>query len=78
MVNSIQFVNETDNILAEGVPTESRQFEDEGSSSDEQDWEGPPKPKPGKRTRGRVKIKMEYIKNKIRRYTTFSKRKTVL
>jgi hypothetical protein len=32
--------------------------------------------KPGKKTRGRVKIKMEYIDNKLRRYTTFSKRKT--
>lgn len=29
-----------------------------------------------KKTKGRVKIKMEYIENKIRRYTTFSKRKT--
>ncbi|XP_076099514.1 serum response factor-like [Mytilus galloprovincialis] len=30
----------------------------------------------GKKTRGRVKIKMEFIENKLRRYTTFSKRKT--
>ncbi|CAI5451313.1 unnamed protein product [Caenorhabditis angaria] len=30
----------------------------------------------GKKTKGRVKIKMEYINNKLRRYTTFSKRKT--
>jgi len=30
----------------------------------------------GKKTKGRVKIKMEYIGNKLRRYTTFSKRKT--
>lgn len=29
-----------------------------------------------KKTRGRVKIKMEYISNKLRRYTTFSKRKS--
>ena len=29
-----------------------------------------------KKTKGRVKIKMEFIENKIRRYTTFSKRKT--
>jgi hypothetical protein len=29
-----------------------------------------------KKTKGRVKIDMEYIENKIRRYTTFSKRKT--
>lgn len=46
--------------------------------------QGPPWPpgatvtgaKPGKKTRGRVKIKMEFIDNKLRRYTTFSKRKT--
>lgn len=29
-----------------------------------------------KKTRGRVKIRMEFIHNKLRRYTTFSKRKT--
>lgn len=29
-----------------------------------------------KKTKGRVKIQMEFIENKIRRYTTFSKRKT--
>ena len=34
---------------------------------------GPPA---GKKTKGRVKIKMEFIDNKLRRYTTFSKRKT--
>ncbi|KRT86935.1 hypothetical protein AMK59_1261 [Oryctes borbonicus] len=33
-------------------------------------------PNNGKKTKGRVKIKMEYIENKLRRYTTFSKRKT--
>lgn len=37
---------------------------------------GPLGAKPGKKTRGRVKIKMEFIDNKLRRYTTFSKRKT--
>lgn len=37
---------------------------------------GVPGAKPGKKTRGRVKIKMEFIDNKLRRYTTFSKRKT--
>jgi len=36
---------------------------------------GPPTPA-GKKTKGRVKIKMEFIDNKLRRYTTFSKRKT--
>ena len=35
--------------------------------------DGPPT---GKKTKGRVKIKMEFIDNKLRRYTTFSKRKT--
>ena len=35
-------------------------------------------PRPGKKTRGRVKVKMELIKSKLRRYTTFSKRKTGL
>ena len=34
------------------------------------------KRKRNKKTLGRVKIKMAYIDNKIRRYTTFSKRKT--
>lgn len=37
---------------------------------------GKPMPAPGKKTRGRVKIQMEYIQNKLRRYTTFSKRKS--
>ncbi|XP_058497022.1 serum response factor-like isoform X1 [Solea solea] len=37
---------------------------------------GVPGARPGKKTRGRVKIKMEFIDNKLRRYTTFSKRKT--
>ena len=32
--------------------------------------------KPKKKTRGRVKIEMKFITNKLRRYTTFSKRKT--
>jgi len=44
------------------------------SSSDRQPAKA--RPPPGKKTMGRVKIKMEYIKNKVRRYTTFSKRKT--
>ena len=47
------------------------------SSSDHEDMEDTKVGlKPGKKTRGRVKIKMEYIDNKLRRYTTFSKRKT--
>uniref|UniRef100_A0A1B6LY53 Serum response factor homolog n=1 Tax=Graphocephala atropunctata TaxID=36148 RepID=A0A1B6LY53_9HEMI len=47
--------------------------DDHGFSSAPQ--KGSP-PANGKKTKGRVKIKMEYIDNKLRRYTTFSKRKT--
>ena len=32
--------------------------------------------KPKKKTRGRVKIEMKFIHSKLKRYTTFSKRKT--
>lgn len=52
----------------------------DGTSDDDDDDDETPrkklKPAPGKKTRGRVKIPMEYIKNKLRRYTTFSKRKS--
>jgi len=44
--------------------------------SDDDDKQEEMKPKPGKKTRGRVRIHMEYIPNKLRRYTTFSKRKS--
>merc|ERR1719225_1047372 len=44
-----------------------------GRGSSKGGGEGPPA---GKKTKGRVKIKMEFIDNKLRRYTTFSKRKT--
>ena len=48
--------------------------------SDEIDGMGNPANMQGgqrqKKTKGRVKIKMEFIENKLRRYTTFSKRKT--
>lgn len=40
------------------------------------DGDSAPKPKYGKKTRGRVKVRMQFISNKLRRYTTFSKRKT--
>ena len=48
-------------------------FEDD---SDDDDYGGGKGIRPGKKTKGRVKIKMEFIENKLRRYTTFSKRKT--
>ncbi|CAG7728334.1 unnamed protein product, partial [Allacma fusca] len=52
-----------------------------GSNNHSSGGGGEPKPKKapppnGKKTKGRVKIKMEFIDNKLRRYTTFSKRKT--
>lgn len=72
-----------------GSPTGPFDFSDEDSSMDikpilsergtgrgapvKSSSEGPPT---GKKTKGRVKIKMEFIDNKLRRYTTFSKRKT--
>ena len=54
---------------------------DERSSVSDNDDTAPavgdkPLPAPGKKTRGRVRIQMEYIQNKLRRYTTFSKRKS--
>jgi len=44
--------------------------------SDDDDYSSGKGSKGTKKTRGRVKIKMEFIENKLRRYTTFSKRKT--
>ena len=50
---------------------------DEESDSDSgNSYQQPREMKAGKKTKGRVKIKMEFIENKLRRYTTFSKRKT--
>ena len=50
----------------------------QGHSSEEElaGYTGGPGARQGKKTKGRVKIKMEFIDNKLRRYTTFSKRKT--
>ncbi|XP_077381229.1 uncharacterized protein LOC144021087 isoform X3 [Festucalex cinctus] len=71
--------------------TEESENEDEDEDQDEdraapgdvkraplarQPLAGAPGAKAGKKTRGRVKIKMAFIDNKLRRYTTFSKRKT--
>lgn len=52
------------------VPTTAQ---NPGPSSSKRTTSGPGN---GKKTKGRVKIKMEFINNKLRRYTTFSKRKT--
>jgi len=56
-----------------------RDDDDEGHSSEEELGGFQPHgdgARAGKKTKGRVKIKMEFIDNKLRRYTTFSKRKT--
>jgi len=92
---NVQFVNETDEIVAATNGWEAaRDSADSDDGADAAAAAAPPdyrggaagsandhhlckvKPPPGKKTMGRVKIKMEYIKNKVRRYTTFSKRKT--
>lgn len=50
---------------------------DDGSLTGQNGSQNKKTPPPnGKKTKGRVKIKMEFIDNKLRRYTTFSKRKT--
>jgi len=86
MSRNVQFVNETDDIVAatngwqagrdsadsdDGADAAAAAASSVGNRQPIED--GPP---PGKKTKGRVKIKMEYIKDKVRRYTTFSKRKT--
>ncbi|EEB18509.1 Pheromone receptor transcription factor, putative [Pediculus humanus corporis] len=52
----------------------SSELVDDGYTQVQQSKKTPPPN--GKKTKGRVKIKMEYIDNKLRRYTTFFKRKT--
>ena len=51
-------------------------IDDDDEDDEEVDPDAPPSAKKAKKTKGRVKIKMEFIDNKLRRYTTFSKRKT--
>ena len=89
---NVQFVNETDEIVAATngweAARDSADSDDGAAAAAPSGYRGgaaysasdhhlrKAKPPPGKKTMGRVKIKMEYIKNKVRRYTTFSKRKT--
>ena len=58
-------------MVEEKPPQDIPEYDSDDDEKDEQ-----LRPKPGKKTRGRVKIHMEYIPNKLRRYTTFSKRKS--
>lgn len=74
-------INEGRKVPALIIEDETKNYVD-GIDADSSD--GEPELKIGRRvkeirqkkTRGRVKIKMEFIENKLRRYTTFSKRKT--
>ncbi len=67
-------------LIGQLATTDGGQRGDDISSDEDEDDDSLPrkkmKPAPGKKTRGRVKIPMEYIRNKLRRYTTFSKRKS--
>ena len=85
--SGFQIINETDSIIrgAGEYHGNKRTSGDAGLDSDSEHestnkYSGTPGftsgPKPGKKTRGRVKIEMKFIDNKLRRYTTFSKRKT--
>lgn len=64
------------------IVDETRQYmeglmdQDDDSDGEKGDKSDGSKRSGNKKTRGRVKIKMEFIQNKLRRYTTFSKRKT--
>ena len=84
--SGFQIINETESIIhGSGEYNDSGTPKKRGQDGMESDSEGektsavllPGVPvKPGKKTRGRVKIEMKFIENKLRRYTTFSKRKT--
>ena len=78
--SSLQFVHEDPNKAQPFVDVngpEGPEFDAEDDDDcDEVDKRAPDEPPPKKKTKGRVKIKMEFIENKLRRYTTFSKRKT--
>ncbi|CAF0905048.1 unnamed protein product [Adineta ricciae] len=55
---------------------DNEEFIDDDDDDDSESMDNPMKQKKTKKTLGRVKIKMAYIDDKVRRYTTFSKRKT--
>ncbi|KAK2148762.1 hypothetical protein LSH36_484g02024 [Paralvinella palmiformis] len=85
---NLQFVNETEAVISESLGNDYGDFgikrgvESDTDSEDSKrlgysaGGDSPVALKTGKKTKGRVKIKMEFIENKLRRYTTFSKRKT--
>ena len=77
MASSIQFSQLVDQINSQKQPriesTVPEDYANHPYDDDDDDDDGKPS---SKKTRGRVRIKMEYIQNKLRRYTTFSKRKS--
>lgn len=69
-------LSENQNFTQEGMGELKRPLENDDDDDDDSTGHSPADPKPAKKTRGRVKIDMKFITNKLRRYTTFSKRKT--
>lgn len=70
-------LSENQNFTQQGMGELKRPLEnDDDDDDDDSTGQGPTDSKPNKKTRGRVKIDMKFISNKLRRYTTFSKRKT--
>lgn len=69
-------VSDDDSGNEERIKIKRRLCEENELSESETELTKKIQPTNGKKTKGRVKIKMEFIDNKLRRYTTFSKRKT--
>ncbi|XP_023224960.1 serum response factor-like isoform X1 [Centruroides sculpturatus] len=69
-------MSDDDSANEERIKIKRRMCEDNELSESETELSKKIQPTNGKKTKGRVKIKMEFIDNKLRRYTTFSKRKT--
>jgi hypothetical protein len=81
MSSSNSHIHETNNqIRRQSVSSttsdDEEDFIDDDDSNDRSIEKTSNNQNKNKKTLGRVKIKMAYIDNKIRRYTTFSKRKT--
>lgn len=87
-LESLQYTNPSQVVLESGLSEVQSRVYSQGTNmgelkrplqnddDDNDSIEGTPDLKSAKKTRGRVKIDMKFINNKLRRYTTFSKRKT--
>ncbi|KAK3713714.1 hypothetical protein QZH41_020705, partial [Actinostola sp. cb2023] len=69
-------LSEQNRVFAQAAMGELKRPLDQDEDDDDDSTGHPADIKPAKKTRGRVKIDMKFISNKLRRYTTFSKRKT--